>query len=153
MPVIKNFNDWPVKKKLSFIVLITSGVLIAVMAVAVTVEKTLSYRAKALNSSKVLAAIIGENSTAALSFRDEATAKEILSALKAEKDILEAALYSSNGTIFSQYVHSGHWSTDSTLWFSKIYHQCSPIEVTLGTNCAIRAPMKLTNDFPVIIAF
>ncbi|MFT5729772.1 MAG: two-component system cell cycle sensor histidine kinase/response regulator CckA [Desulforhopalus sp.] len=121
MAGIKNFNDWPVKKKLSFIVLITSGVLIAVMVVAVTVEKTVSYRAKALNSSKVLAAIIGENSTAALSFRDEVTAKEILSALKAEKDILEAALYSNNGTIFSHYVHSGHWSTDSNLWFSKIY--------------------------------
>ena len=121
MAGIKKFSDWPVKKKLSFIVLVTSGVLVAVMAAVVTVEKTLSYRAKALNSSKVLAAIIGENSTAALSFRDKVTAKEILSALKAEKDILEAALYVRNGAIFSHYVQPGHWNANSTHWFSKTF--------------------------------
>ncbi len=32
-------------------------------------------------------------------------------------------------------------------------HQCSPIRCTLGTNRAIRSSIKLTRDFPVIIAF
>ncbi len=136
---MKKFGDLPVKKKLSLIVLITSGLLIAVMVAVVTVEKTLSYRSKALNSSKVLAAIIGENSTAALSFRDEVTAKEILSALKAEKDILEAALYSSKGTIFSHYVHSGYWSSDSILWFSKTY-----ANATLKADITFNAPWFTT---------
>ncbi|MFT5697449.1 MAG: two-component system cell cycle sensor histidine kinase/response regulator CckA [Desulforhopalus sp.] len=120
---IKKFGDWPVKKKLSFIVLMTSGLLIAVMVAGVTIEKTFSYRFKSHNNSMVLATIIGENSTAALSFRDKDTAKEILSALKAEKDILEAVLYDSNGIMFSHYVHSGYWSGNSSLWFSTIYEE------------------------------
>lgn len=120
---LKKYGDWPVKTKLSFIVLITSALLMAVMAVGVIVDKTRSYRSKSLNSSMVLAAVIGENSTAALSFRDQVTAKEILTALKAEKDILEAALYNSEGTLFSHYVHSGYWSEHSEQWFSKTYRQ------------------------------
>lgn len=139
MTVMKKIGALPVKKKLSLIVLITSGVLIAVLVAVVTVEKTLSYRSKALNSSKALAAIIGENSTAALSFRDDVTAKEILSALKAEEDILEAALYNSKDSIFSHYVHSGHWSTDSTLWFSKTY-----TNATLKADIAFNAPWFTT---------
>lgn len=139
MIVMKIFGDLPVKKKLSLIVLITSGVLIAVLVAVVTVEKTLSYRSKALNSSKALAAIIGENSTAALSFRDDVTAKEILSALKAEEDILEAALYNSKDSIFSHYVHSGHWSTDSTLWFAKTY-----TNATLKADITFNAPWFTT---------
>ena len=123
MPGRKKYGNWPVKTKLSFIVLITSGLLMAVMVVGVIVDKTRSFRSKSLNSSMVLAAVIGENSTAALSFRDHVTGKEILSALKAEKDILEAALYNSDGTLFSHYVHSGYWSEQSGEWFSDTYRQ------------------------------
>lgn len=139
MPGIKRFDDWPVKNKLSFIVLITSIVLIAVMLAVVTVEKTLSYRAKAFNNSTVLAAIIGENSTAALTFRDKVTAKEILSALKAEKDIMEAALYVRNGSVFAHYVQPGHWGTDSTYWFSPTY-----ANATLKPEITFNAPWFTT---------
>lgn len=120
---LMKYGEWPVKTKLSFLVLITSALLMAVMVVGVIVDKTRSFRSKSLSSSMVLAAVIGENSTAALSFRDHATAKEILTAVKAENDILEAALYNGEGRLFSHYVHSGYWSEHSEQWFPATYHQ------------------------------
>lgn len=120
---LKKYGDWPVKKKLAFIVLFTSALLMAVMVGGVIVEKTFSYRAKSQNNSMVLATIIGENLTAALSFQDQVTAKEILFTLKAETDILEAVLYCRDGELFSRYVHSGYWSNDSTVWFPATYAQ------------------------------
>lgn len=130
---LKKYGDWPVRKKLSLIVLVAAGLLITVMVTGVTIEKILSYRAKSQNHSTVLAGIIGENSTAALSFRDKDTAEEILSALKAETDVLEAALYSEDGQLFAQYVHRGYWSNDSALWLKKEYQQ-NDLKPEIGFN-------------------
>src|SRR5690606_690167 len=43
------------------------------------------------------------NSTAALAFDDREAADEILSAVRAESDLTMAALYTSNGALFSTY--------------------------------------------------
>ncbi|BHH82004.1 response regulator [Desulforhopalus sp. 52FAK] len=130
---LKKYGNWPVKNKLSLIVLVTSGLLIAVMLTGVTIEKVFSYRAKSQNHSMILAEIIGENSTAALSFSDKVTAQEILSALKAESDVLEVALYSSDESLFARFVHKGYWSNDSSLWFAKEYTP-SELKPAIGFN-------------------
>lgn len=130
---LQKYGDWPVRKKLSLIVVAAAGVLISVMVTGVSVEKILSYRAKSHNHSMVLAGVIGENSTAALSFRDKDTAEEILGALKAESDVLEAALYSKEGALFAQYVHRGYWSNDSSRWFAKDY-QRNAFKPAIGFN-------------------
>jgi len=104
-----------------------------VMVTGVTIEKIMSYRSKSHNHSMILAEVIGENSTAALSFRDKVTAQEILSALKVESDVLEVALYDSEGSLFAQFVHKGYWSEDSSLWFSKEYDP-SGMRPAIGLN-------------------
>ncbi len=98
-----SYHDWPIKRKLSGIVILISGLLIGCMAVAVIGEKYYSYRTKLIKNSSVLAEIVGANSTAALIFRDTETASEILAALRAEKDIIAANLYDSKGMIFTSY--------------------------------------------------
>ena len=47
--------------------------------------------------------MIGSNSTAALSFRDVSSAKEILRALQARKDVLHACIYDKSGNVFAKY--------------------------------------------------
>ncbi len=102
--LLTHFYNWPISRKLSAVVLLTSGLLIGVMTVAVSMEKLFSFRAKLVSNSRVLAEVIGDNSTAALVFRDPDTAYEMLSALRAERDVLSAALYNEDGTLFVSYI-------------------------------------------------
>jgi two-component system, sensor histidine kinase and response regulator len=55
------------------------------------------------NDLTVLAEIFGSNCTAALSFKDHKTAKELLSGLKARQRITAAFVYASDGTVFADY--------------------------------------------------
>ena len=52
------------------------------------------------------AEVIASNSTAALAFKDDAAAAEILSALRAKKEIVAAALYLPEGDVFATYHRS-----------------------------------------------
>ncbi len=108
-----SYHDWPIKRKLSGIVILISGLLISCMAVAVTVEKYYSFETKLIKNTSVLAEIVGANSTAALIFRDTGTASEILAALRAEKDIIAANLYDSKGTIFTSYFNKEFYEHNS----------------------------------------
>ncbi len=110
-----NYHNWSLKRKLSAIVLFTSGLLIALMAIAVSVEKHYSYRARLVENRTVLADIIGANSTAAITFKDTRAAQEILAALKAEKDIMAAGLYDSNGDIIVSYVNDNYVANDENI--------------------------------------
>lgn len=97
------YHNWPIKRKLSCIVILISGLLISFMALAVSLEKNYSYRSTLIKNSTVLAEIIGANSTAALTYRDQETAQEILAALRAEQDLIAAGLYDADGSLFTSY--------------------------------------------------
>lgn len=103
--LVTSFNNWPISRKLTTIVLLASGVLIAVMVVVVSLEKHSSFRGKLVNNSEVLADVIGANASAALVYSDSETAYEMLSALQAEDDVLAAALYNGEGRIFVSYTY------------------------------------------------
>ena len=114
-----NFPDWPVKWKISFIVLLAAGSLIAVMVFAVTFEKSYSFSTKLKSDSIILAEIIGANSTAAIAFNDQITATEIISALKAQKDIIGAALYDGSHHLFTSYYHAAS-ANNSLIQFTEV---------------------------------
>jgi signal transduction histidine kinase/ActR/RegA family two-component response regulator len=99
------YHNWPLKHKLSSIVILVSGLLISLMAFAVTLDKDYTYRSKLVKHTMVMAEIVGTNSTAALTFRDTETAYEILTALKAEKELISACVYDADGMIFTSYVN------------------------------------------------
>jgi signal transduction histidine kinase/ActR/RegA family two-component response regulator len=107
------YHDWPLKHKLSFIVIFVSGLLISLMAIAITIDKNYTYRSKLVKHTIVMAEIVGANSTAALTFRDSETAYEILAALKAEKELITACLYDAEGMLF-------------TSFFNELFYQFTP---------------------------
>ena len=55
----------------------------------------------------ILAQVIGENSTAALSFNDAKAAAELLQGLKAQPSITRACIYSARGAVFASYTRPG----------------------------------------------
>jgi PAS domain S-box-containing protein len=97
------FGDWPIRRKLTAMFLLISGLVLLLTSAAFIGYQHLSLRQTTRNSLSTLGRIIAANSTASLAFANEADASEILSALKAEPHIVGAALYDRNGRLFAKY--------------------------------------------------
>jgi signal transduction histidine kinase len=96
-------RDWPIKKKLTAILLLVSSLVLLLTSAAFVTYEVLAIRRTTLKSLSTLGRVIASNSTASLAFANEADAREILSALKAEPHVVAAGLYDKNGRLFSRY--------------------------------------------------
>jgi PAS domain S-box-containing protein len=93
----------PIRYKLQGIVIVACGVaLFVASAVFTAYDRTTFLRAKT-EDLIASAKMIGSNSTAALTFRDSGSAREILSALQAKVHVIRACIYDSEGTVFAKY--------------------------------------------------
>ncbi len=97
----------PVRQRLMSIMLFTSAAAIALMTLGFGSYEYLASRNRLMENVSTLARIIAANSTAALAFRDERSAYEVLSALKTEPSITAAVLYDENGEVFVRYPEDG----------------------------------------------
>jgi two-component system, sensor histidine kinase and response regulator len=92
-----------IRHKLQGIVMLTSGVALLVASAAFTLydrSTFLNAKAQDLNAS---AEMVGSNSTAALSFADVKSAREILAALRAKQNVVNACIYDKDGNVFAKY--------------------------------------------------
>lgn len=96
-------RDWPIKQKLTAILLLISGLVLLLTSAAFVTYQVLTLRQKALKDLATLGRVIAANSTASLAFANEADAREILSALRAEPHIVAAGLYDRDGRLFARY--------------------------------------------------
>nr|MBA3543419.1 hypothetical protein [Chthoniobacterales bacterium] len=83
-----SFKDTPIQQKLMTILLLTSGAVLVLTCASFFAYEFLTFRQTALRQLATQGEIIAANSTAALAFKNEDDAKEILSALKAERHIV-----------------------------------------------------------------
>jgi PAS domain S-box-containing protein len=97
------FGDWPIRRKLTAMFLLISGLMLLLTSAAFIGYQHLSFRQTTRNNLSVLGRIIAANSTASLAFANETDASEILSALKAEPQVVAAALYDQEGHLFARY--------------------------------------------------
>ena len=98
-----SFGDWPIRRKLTAMLLLISGLVLLLTSAAFVGYQHFSFRQTTRNNLATLGRIIAANSTASLAFANEADASEILSALRAEPHIVAAALYDKNGRVFATY--------------------------------------------------
>lgn len=98
-----NFKDAPIQRKLTNIVMLTSGVALLLSCVAFVAYEVITYRKALISDMQTVGAVIAANSTAAIQFKDEKTAGEILSALKADPVVLMAGLYDVEGRLLATY--------------------------------------------------
>lgn len=97
------YRDTPIRKKLMRVVLLTTGAALLFTCASFFAYEFLTFRRTAVRNLDTLGEIIASNSTAALAFDNADDARETLSALRAEKHIVAAALYNAAGKIFARY--------------------------------------------------
>src|ERR1700674_5441840 len=97
------FKDTPIKRKLTALFFLTSGVAVLVTCGAYFAAEFLTFRQSTLGQLSTLGEVVAANSTAAMAFSNERDAGEVLAALKAQPHIIAAGLYDREGTLFSRY--------------------------------------------------
>ena len=98
-----SLRDWPIKQKLTAMLVLISGLVLLLTSAAFAGYQYWSLRRATRDALAVRGRIIAANSTASLAFANEADAREILSALRADPHILAAVLYDKSGHVFAGY--------------------------------------------------
>ncbi|HEY5838565.1 MAG TPA: histidine kinase dimerization/phospho-acceptor domain-containing protein, partial [Pyrinomonadaceae bacterium] len=97
------FRNLSIKRKLTLMIMVISiFTLLLSFALIMTYDRILDRRAMVRNLT-TQAEIIGNNSTAAITFNDPESAKEVLTALKARPEIISAVIYTSDQKAFARY--------------------------------------------------
>jgi signal transduction histidine kinase/ActR/RegA family two-component response regulator len=97
----------PLRRRLMASMLLISAAAIVLTCSALILYELITTRDETLEQVATLARIVSANSTAALAFRDEQDAQEVLATLRTEPSIVAAALYDENGTMLAAYAASG----------------------------------------------
>ncbi|PLX18567.1 MAG: hypothetical protein C0599_12080 [Salinivirgaceae bacterium] len=87
-----NFNNFSIKIKIvSIIILVTIIALVLAGTIFFAYDKK-QFEKRTINDLSILAQVIGNNSTAAITYNDQETAREILNSLVAEKQVKYASI-------------------------------------------------------------
>ena len=100
-----------IEKRVRAVILSASIIVLLVTAAAFVTYEALVFRAQLVRNLATLAAVIADNSAATLAFDNQAVAEDILAALRAEPDIVAAALYDREGKVFAKYPSTLQTST------------------------------------------
>ncbi len=96
-------HDLPIKKKLILVILLTNGAALLLACAGFVGYELHTYSKTMVEELSTLAAVVGKNSSAALTFDDATFAAEVLGGLQAHPHIVAACLYRANGEIFARY--------------------------------------------------
>jgi len=99
----KFFLKLPIRRKILFIVIITSLAVLFTTLLFFIYFSSQRIKENLVQEMTVLAEIIGSRSTAAIEFFDNKTAKENLDSLRARKSVKLACLYNIAGMEFAKY--------------------------------------------------
>jgi PAS domain S-box-containing protein len=100
---MRSHMDLSIRQKLQTIVMATSAAALLVASLVFTLFDRSTFLRGKTQDLTVTARMVGSNSTAALSFGDAKSAGEILSALQAKQNVINACIYRKNGTVFASY--------------------------------------------------
>ena len=93
----------PIRRRLSNITVITTGVALLMTSVLFLAGQVLAVRRSSLQELRILTEVLATNSSAALAFDNPEDGRNVLSAFKADPHIVAAALYREDGQLFVSY--------------------------------------------------
>ena len=96
-------KNQPIRRQLMTVILLTSGAVVLLTCAAFVAYEWVTFRRELVRSLRTLAQITADNTTAALAFENESDAKEVLSALRIERNVVAACLYDKDGKLFARY--------------------------------------------------
>ena len=100
-------RNLPIRRKVMGVTLLTAGVALLLTCGALLWFEGNDFREKLRRDVATLAKVIAANSVAAVSFGDRDAAAEMLTALRAEPQILAACIYGANGARLAIYRRAG----------------------------------------------
>jgi diguanylate cyclase (GGDEF)-like protein/PAS domain S-box-containing protein len=100
-------RDFSIRFNLAILILSASALAVLLASLGFAVYERQSYRTSAVRELTALADTLGANTAASIAFNDQRTAKEMLSALATEPNVLVACLYDNQGRIFAEYRSPG----------------------------------------------
>ncbi len=95
--------------------MLTSSVVLFLVSAAFITNDFIAFRSAMTKELSTLAEVIGTNSTSALDFDDQQSAKETLAALEALPHITSACIYTKDGKVFAKYIGNRAVSNSSAL--------------------------------------
>ena len=98
---MKPSRDLPIQKKMLVMTLVICGAVLCVAITALFTFQVLNFRSNFQRDAATLAAVIANNSTAALTFDDAKTAKEVVDSLTNKATVVSACLVLTNGSPFA----------------------------------------------------
>ena len=97
------FRDYPIKRKVIAIALVSTVIGLAIALSILLVSDVLTLRRNARDYASSLAQVVAVNSSAALAFRDPDTAHEVLAGFSSVPDVAAARIYTLDGQVFARY--------------------------------------------------
>ncbi|HXI41015.1 MAG TPA: ATP-binding protein [Bryobacteraceae bacterium] len=97
------FRDYSIKKKLTLMNMLVSGVTLLLACVAFGVYELATLRSNMVKTLSIQAQMVGANSASALLFNDAKSGENTLSALKAAPTVLSSGIYTLAGEPFAVY--------------------------------------------------
>jgi PAS domain S-box-containing protein len=93
----------PLQRKLTLIILLTSGVVTSLACAGLFIFQFANFRKDYIRDLEALAKMFADNSTAAVTFNDRKSAEETLGALRAKPRIVSAEIRLPGGAQFARY--------------------------------------------------
>ncbi len=101
---MRTFSNLSIKQKLIVLAMFSSGMALVVACSLFLVFDIVMCREEMIKSLRMHAAIVGQNSTAALKFDDGNDARQTLMSLRADPHVVDACIYGIDGKVFATYV-------------------------------------------------
>lgn len=96
-------HELPIRRKMLVMTLVICGAVLCVATAALFTFQVLNFRSNFQRDTETLAAIIANNSTAAIAFKDDQAAAEIVGALSAKPSVVAANLTLADGSLFAHF--------------------------------------------------
>ncbi len=103
MNLVQFIRDLPIRRKMLATTLLICGAVLFVATTALFTFQVLTFRSTFQRDTATLAVVIANNSTAAMAFKDEQAAAEVVGALQAEPSVVAANLALADGTAFARF--------------------------------------------------
>jgi len=93
-----------INRKLTLIMMVTSAAALLLACVSFVAHDLITFRREMARDLSAMAAVIGDNCTAALAFEDQPHAEETLAALRPHQHIVAGCVYRLDGSVFATFV-------------------------------------------------
>jgi two-component system sensor histidine kinase/response regulator len=100
---MRHFGDLSIRRKLTVLFMAISGFTALAVSCPMVIYDLMTFRRSVSQNLGILGDALAGNSTAALTFHDAESARDVLRALRAEPTVIAACIYTSDGKAFAKY--------------------------------------------------